>query len=173
MKNNHSVAWTHLPLYLSQKEIMQPFTFIHDLFKWEMDIMYGRKSLKTLFQSAINNNCSLSKREIVQLFGFKDYFIKLTEACYIIRANHAEEESDFCPIITDDENLMNPKHFCDPKITYLTEWECFPRYLTLKESNLMRALWQVLNPIQFFTDWNSYPLIIGKSYILFLKFRVF
>jgi hypothetical protein len=156
MTTNQRQVWASLPMYLTREEMLKPFSFIQEFFTREMDLEYARKHLKIMISSAISEDCLLSKKQMVTLFSFKEYLVKLVEACYVIYTDHPEEYH--CVIIDteNEEEIMNSKYYFNQGTISCTEWHCFPRYLTVKEFKNPYRVFKKIYTNKTLPEWRDF-----------------
>lgn len=146
-----------LPFYLTHQQMVNPFEYIEQFFNMEIDVIDARKWLTLLSRSALSENLLPSKREMVTLFGLREYTLMLIEAGYIIYKYHWENLPNVS-IETNDGNFnLAPSMYCDPRIIKLMEWDFFPRHLSRKE---------FINPYKVLSKlFKSIPLNIWRKKI--------
>lgn len=132
----------HIPIYLTTQETEDPLQFIYEFYAHEIDLIYARKELKRWFRAALSEKQTLSKNEMVCLFGFKDFFIRLLEASYLVYNNNCNKILHTIILQEETHSLPDPNYFHDPRYEGDNAWYFFPRYLTRKE---------VINPVKVFS----------------------
>lgn len=131
-----------VPIFLSCQEKENPLQFIYQFYARETDLVFARKELKRWLRAAFSEKQVLSKNEMVSLIGFKDFFVRLLEAGYLVYNNNCNEISHLVINQENTNTLLDPTYFHDPRYEVINAWYYFPRHLTRKE---------VINPFKVFS----------------------
>ena len=131
---NHN-QWDSLPINLTGSEIENPLSVIHQYFTEESGLPETIKSLNQVYHSAFSDTCHLNKHEVVLLFGFRECLDRLIESCSLLLSHDLNN----C-ILTNENDLLNPKYFCKDLTPNYKPWHYIPRHLNDEE---------YINPRQF------------------------
>src|SRR5690349_4067076 len=117
----------HTPIFLTSKDIENPFLFINQFYSQETDLEYARKELKLWFRSALSDNRLLSKNEMVSLIGFKEFLVRLVEAGFLVYNENRQEILQ--PVVRrkDKEPIIDPTLFLGTDDEIINAWHSFPR----------------------------------------------
>lgn len=144
-----------IPIFLSSKEIENPFLFINQFYSRETDLVYAKKELKQWFRSALSVKRLLSKNEMVSLVGFKEYLVRLMESAYLIYESDGPEKEHIIVSPEETQYPLDPAFFHDPKDDIARAWHYFPCYLTAKEVvNPFKALRKVFE-LKTLHEWRT------------------
>jgi hypothetical protein len=120
--------WDLLPIHLTDEEIANPISVIMQFFSEESDLPRMSKELNLMCHSAFSEKCLLRREEIVSLIGFREYFDRLLEAASLLIKNDRNNET-----LIDENDLLNPKYFCQKSKNNNDICEYLPRHLNQEE----------------------------------------